>query len=83
MSPASSFFGKHGTTLVDSAVASSLLLRSVTYPDSVDAGDVVLYSYNRQHQQSGMTDQRGCDHEYRIRDASNWVETIPPTSRWR
>ncbi len=41
----------YGTTLTDSAIASSQLLRSVRYPDSDGTGgDVVTYSYNRQGQ---------------------------------
>jgi RHS repeat-associated protein len=54
----------YGTTLSTSDIASNQLLRSTTYPDSVGGGDVVSYSYNRQGQQRGLTDQRGCVHVY-------------------
>lgn len=54
----------YGTTLSNSDVTSSQLLRSVTYPDSIGSSDVVLYSYNRQGEKRGMTDQRGCVHVY-------------------
>ncbi|WP_437191561.1 glycosyltransferase [Planctomicrobium sp. SH527] len=54
----------YGTTLANSGVASSLLLRSITYPDSTSGSDVVLYSYNRQRQRTTLTDQRGCVHTY-------------------
>ena len=55
----------YGTTLTDSAIASSQLLRTVRYPDSDGTGgDVVTYSYNRQGQQTLMVDQRGCTHAY-------------------
>lgn len=54
----------YGTTLADSDVASSLLLRSVIYPDSADASDQVDYSYNRQAQRTGLFDQNGSIHSY-------------------
>jgi hypothetical protein len=54
----------YGTTLSNSEIASSQLLRSVTYPDSTGSSDVVSYSYNRQGQRRGMTDQRRCVHVY-------------------
>ncbi|MDB5348633.1 MAG: repeat-associated core domain protein, partial [Schlesneria sp.] len=54
----------YGTTLSNSDVASSQLLRSITYPNSIGGSDVVSYSYNRQGQKRGMTDQRGCVHVY-------------------
>ena len=52
----------YGTTLDDSDIAASILLRSITYPDSVSGSDVVLYSYNRLRQRTSTTDQRGCVH---------------------
>jgi RHS repeat-associated protein len=52
----------YGTTLSDSAVASSLLLRKETYPDSSSGSDVVLYAYNRQAQATLVTDQNGTVH---------------------
>ncbi|MCG6156976.1 hypothetical protein [Rubinisphaera margarita] len=54
----------YGTTLADSNVASSLLKRKEIYPDSVDASDVILFCYNRQRQQTGLTDQNGSVHSY-------------------
>lgn len=54
----------YGTTLANCDVASSLLLRSVTYPDSEGDDDVVSFSYNRQQQQTLLADQRGCVHRY-------------------
>ncbi|HEX3655331.1 MAG TPA: hypothetical protein VHV55_05985, partial [Pirellulales bacterium] len=50
----------YGTTLSNSAVARTDLLRSVTYPD----GGVVSYEYNRQGQVTQMTDQNGTVHQY-------------------
>ena len=54
----------YGTTLEDSEIAASILLRSITYPDSVSGSDVVLSSYNRQSQKISTTDQRGCVHAF-------------------
>jgi len=54
----------YGTTLEDSAVASSLLLRKVIYPDSEDSSDVVQYAYNRLAQRTSLTDQNGNIHTY-------------------
>jgi RHS repeat-associated protein len=54
----------YGTTLDDSGIASSQLLRSVAYPDSTGGSDVVSYSYNRQGERTTLTDQRGCVHTY-------------------
>ncbi len=55
----------YGTTLSNSNIASSQLLRFVTYPDVVGTGsDFVTYSYNRQGQQKLVIDQRGCQHAY-------------------
>ena len=55
----------YGTTLANSGLASSQLLHWVTYPDVVPNGtDFVTYSYNRQGQQTLVTDQRGCQHAY-------------------
>ena len=53
-----------GTTLADSDVASSLLLRSVTYPDSSGGSDQVWLTYNRQRQRTSLTDQNGNVHQY-------------------
>jgi len=52
----------YGTTLDDSDIASSGLLRSLTYPTG--GSDVVLYGYNRQGERTSLTDQRGCVHRY-------------------
>ena len=54
----------YGTTLTDSDVAASTLKRKEIYPDSVDASDVILFSYNRQQQQTTVTDQNGTVHSY-------------------
>ena len=54
----------YGTTLADSEIASSQLLRSVAYPDSTGGSDLVLYSYNRLGERITLTDQRGCVHTY-------------------
>jgi YD repeat-containing protein len=52
----------YGTTLSDSDIASSLLLRSVDYPDSVSGSDRITYSYNRQGQVTTKLDQNGSVH---------------------
>ncbi len=54
----------YGTTLDDSDVAASILLRSVTLPDSVSGDDQVWLTYNRQKQRTGLTDQNGTTHQY-------------------
>jgi RHS repeat-associated protein len=54
----------YGTTIGNSDIASSQLLRSMTYPDSTGGSDVVFNSYNRQGQRRGKSDQRGCVHVY-------------------
>ena len=54
----------YGTTLADSDIASSQLLRSVAYPDSTGESDTVRYTYNRQSERTTLTDQRGCVHTY-------------------
>ncbi|MEI8383977.1 MAG: hypothetical protein WCJ09_27935, partial [Planctomycetota bacterium] len=54
----------YGTTLSTAEVASSLLLRSVAYPDSASSSDRLSYSYNRQGERTTLTDQRGCVHTY-------------------
>ena len=51
-----------GTTLADSGIASSLLLRTLTYPDG--GSDVLSYAYNIQGERVTLTDQRGCEHTY-------------------
>lgn len=54
----------YGTTLSDSDLATSTLLRTVAYPDSTGGGDTVTFSYNRQGERTTATDQRGCVHTY-------------------
>ncbi|RLS59611.1 MAG: hypothetical protein DWH91_00030 [Planctomycetota bacterium] len=54
----------YGTTLSDSDVAASVLLRSVIYPDSVGGSDQVLLGYNRQAQRTSLADQNGSIHQY-------------------
>ena len=57
----------YGTTLAESSIAKSTLLRYVDYPDSVGGPggtDSVAMTYNRQGQKTSITDQRGCVHSY-------------------
>lgn len=54
----------YGTTLADSDVAASLLLRAVIYPDSTGGSDQVWLSYNRQTQRTSLIDQNGSVHTY-------------------
>jgi len=55
---------QYGTSLNDSSLASSQLLRATVYPDSASATDRVVQSYNRQGEVTGMTDQNGTVHAY-------------------
>ena len=54
----------YGTTLADSDIATSNLLRQVAYPDSTGGGDVVQIAYNRQGERKSVTDQNGTVHQY-------------------
>jgi YD repeat-containing protein len=54
----------YGTTLSDSEIASSQLLRRIEYPDSTGPTDSVQYSYNRQSDTIGLEDQNGNVHAY-------------------
>ncbi|TWT55957.1 RHS repeat-associated core domain-containing protein [Allorhodopirellula solitaria] len=54
----------YGTTLSDSAIASSGLLRREIYPDSTGPSDSVSYTYNRQSQRTSLTDQNGSTRQY-------------------
>lgn len=54
----------YGTALSDSSVASSLLKRKEIYPDSVNSSDVILFEYNRQSEQTKITDQGGTVHQF-------------------
>ena len=54
----------YGTTLSDSELATSILKRSETYPDSVDSSDVISFKYNRQSQISEIQDQGSTVHAY-------------------
>jgi YD repeat-containing protein len=60
----------YGTTLSNSDVASSQLLRAVIYPDSTDSPnplsgtDHVEYRYNRLGERKQLKDQRGTVHDY-------------------
>ncbi|MCA9141760.1 MAG: RHS repeat-associated core domain-containing protein [Planctomycetales bacterium] len=70
----------YGTTLADSNIARSDLLRAEVYPDSDDVGatgvppvlsngtdniyDRIEYTYNRQRQRLSTKDQNGSIHEY-------------------
>ena len=55
---------EYGTTLSDSGVASSVLLRRTLYPDSTGSSDSISAAYNRQGEVKSTTDQRGCVHQY-------------------
>jgi RHS repeat-associated protein len=52
------------STTTGSTINSKELLAKVTYPDSLDASDVVTYKYNRQGQVTEMRDQNGTVHTY-------------------
>ncbi len=54
----------YGVALSNSDIASNDILRSETYPDSVDSSDKVTYTYNRQGQPTTKTDQNGSVHTY-------------------
>ena len=54
----------YGTTLSDSDLATSTLMRTVAYPDSTGGSDTLTYSYNRRGELVTATDQRGCVHTY-------------------
>lgn len=54
----------YGTTLSDSEVATSILKRSETYPDSLDNSDVISFKYNRQSQIIEIQDQGNTIHAY-------------------
>ncbi|MCY2964772.1 MAG: hypothetical protein NT069_14230 [Planctomycetota bacterium] len=54
----------YGTTLSDSAIATSNLKRSEVYPDSVDSDDSIKFTYNRQGKVTTKTDQNGTVHSY-------------------
>ena len=54
----------YGTTLATSGVASSLLKSAEVYPDSVGGSDQITFTYNRQGEQTGLTDQNGTVHAY-------------------
>ena len=55
---------QYGTTLTESSVASSLLLRFEILPDSAGGSDQKAYAYNRQAQRVTFTDQNGTVHSY-------------------
>lgn len=54
----------YGTTLSDSEIATSFLLRSMAYPDSTGGSDQVFLEYNRQKQRTSLADQNGSVHSY-------------------
>lgn len=54
----------HGTSLLDSSVATSNLKFAEVYPDSVDASDRITFAYNRQGEIVKTTDQNGTVHVY-------------------
>ncbi|MEA2736293.1 MAG: hypothetical protein QOE14_2744 [Humisphaera sp.] len=49
----------YGTTLADSRVARRDLLRTIAYPDSVNASDRIEITYNRLGEEATRKDQRG------------------------
>lgn len=51
-----------------SDLASNSPLQAVIYPASLDGNDQVAYTYNRQGQPLGMTDQNGTVHAYEYDD---------------
>jgi len=53
---------QYGSTLTESAVASSRLKRYEIYPDSVGGSDQIAFTYNRQAQPTSVTDQNGTVH---------------------
>ena len=55
---------EYGTTLADSAVASSALLRRVRLPDAAGPADAVTYAYDRQGALAATTDQNGTTHAF-------------------
>lgn len=57
----------NGTTLGNSAIATSHLLRKVTYPDS--SSDNATYAYDRQAERTTLTDPSGSVHSHEIRQA--------------
>ena len=52
----------YGTTLADSEIPTSHLLRAIEYPDKSEASDRVEYKYNRQAERSELKDQNGSIH---------------------
>lgn len=54
----------YGTTLSDSEIATSILKRSETYPDSVDSSDVITFKYNRQNQITEIQNQGNTVHSF-------------------
>src|SRR5262249_12871582 len=53
---------QYGSTLTESAVASSRLKRYEIYPDSVGGSDQIAFTYNRQAHPTSVTDQNGTVH---------------------
>ncbi|WP_345320045.1 RHS repeat domain-containing protein, partial [Novipirellula rosea] len=54
----------YGSTLSESDIASSMLLRAEIYPDSTGPSDQVSYTYNRQSQRTSLTDQNGSTRQF-------------------
>jgi len=54
----------YGTTLDDSDIAASTLMRKEVYPDSVGEDDAIIFAYNRQSQVTTRTDQNSTVHRY-------------------
>jgi YD repeat-containing protein len=54
----------YGTTLTNSAVATSNLKSAEIYPDSVDGSDQITFRYDRQNELIQTQDQNGTVHVY-------------------
>ncbi|WP_372724274.1 hypothetical protein, partial [Novipirellula sp.] len=54
----------YGSTLSESDIASSMLLKAEIYPDSTGPTDQVSYTYNRQSQRTSLTDQNGSTRQF-------------------
>ena len=71
----------YGTTLSDSDVARSDLLRAKQFPGNVSGSDEVTYAYNRQGQVKAITDQRGVvrvlDYDLLGRQIHDRATTVP------
>ncbi|NNJ26204.1 hypothetical protein LzC2_22850 [Planctomycetes bacterium LzC2] len=71
---------EYGTTLAESEIASSSLLRKTLYPDSTGPSDSVIYEYDRTGALTAVTDQNGTTHLFDYdalgRRTADRVETL-------